>query len=258
MPHGHYDDEIWNEHRWEAYLNEIEEKSDQLRKFIASDSEEDHPRWLTLLKDNPDIFDAVDSFIEEELQIEDAYFFDEEPEDDEWDDEELDDPLWKEIDDELSFDELDDEDDFDEGEEWKELSNEFALSENGSIENLNIYIRARDLSVEILQWTESVHPKFHSDNFSDFVSNTLKIGAKLAGGYSFGFERDYIGGNIACTKKALYAANEGLRLLADHLKGTPVLTEQKYMQLHTQLFELRNDIGIYVQELREQFNRGIE
>lgn len=252
MADGKYDDEIWDEHQWEAYLDEIERKSKQLRKFIASDSDESHPRWMTILRENPNVNEAVDAWIEEELQIEDAYFPEE---DDEWDDEDFEDQLWEDIDDELSFD---DEDPFDEGEEWKELSEEFSTTDNGSIENLQVYVVAHAYSVHILQWAKGVHPKFHSSFFTDFVSKTLTICAKLAGAYSFGFERDYLGANIAGTKKALYAANEALRLLEDQLKETPILSKTKYFQLHGRLFELRNDIGIYVQELREQFNSGFE
>lgn len=260
MDDERYDDEIWDEHQWEAYLDEIEKKSNQLRRFIASDSEESYPRWLTLLRENPDILDAVDAFIEEELQIEDAYFpEDEEDDEEEWDDEAFDDFLWDlPEEDDLNLDGFDGDDDFDLGEDWKELSEDYAQSDYGSIENLLIYNRARDFSVRILRWAESVHPRYHTVAFSDFVSNTLKIGAKLAGGYSFGFERDYLGGNIACTKKALYAANEALRLLADDLKGSPLLSTSQYLQMHELLFELRNDIGIYVQQLREQFNLGLE
>ncbi len=255
MSNERYDDEIWDEHRWENYLNEIEQRSQQLRKFIASDRDGSYPRWLALLKENPDIFDAVDAYIEEELQIEDAYF----PDEDEWEDEELDDFFWEELEeDELFLDEFEDEEDFDEGEEWKELSADFARTENGSIENLSIYLRARDLSVQVLERAENIHPKARNEAFSDFVSNTLKIGAKLAGAYSFGFELDYMGANIACTKKALYAANEALFILEDHLKETSIISGSQYMRLHEELFELRNDIGIYVQELREQFNLGLE
>lgn len=256
MSTGKFDDNIWNEHQWEAHLDEIERKSEQLRKFIASDSPDSIPRWLTLLKENTDKLDAVDAFIEEELQIEDAYFPEEE-----WDDEfedEADEFLFDDLDDELFLDEFDDFEDFDEGEEWKELSNDFTLSNNGSIDNLEIYNRARELSVHILQWAENIHPKLRTDTCSDFVSHVLKIGAKLASGYSFGFEQDFLGANIACTKKTLFAANEALQLLENELKKASFITKPQYRFLHEQLFELRNDIGIYVQELREQFYFGFE
>ena len=47
-----FDGELWDEHRWEAHLNEVEKKSDQLRKFISSDPKGNIPRWLTLLKES--------------------------------------------------------------------------------------------------------------------------------------------------------------------------------------------------------------
>lgn len=259
MPKGGFDDGIWDEHQWEAHLNEIEKKSEQLRKFIAPDPSGNIPRWITLLQENKDELEAVDAFIEEELQIEEAYFPDEEDED--WDDE-YDDDL-----DEFFFDEPEDEDflfgddlfdDFDEGEEWKELSEDYAMSDYGSIETLEIYNDARELAAYILQWSEGIHPKYLSPQFNDFVANILKIGAKLAGGYSFGFEIDFLGGNIAYTKKGLECANRSLHLLQDYMKKTPFMEREHYLQLHEILFELRNNIGIYVQELREQFYRGFE
>lgn len=251
MSTGRFDDEIWDEHQWETHLDEIERKSEQLRKFIGSDTPDNHPRWMKLLEENTDKEEAVDAFIEEELQIEDAYF----PDEDEWEDD-VDDFLIDDFEDEIFFD--DEIDDFDEGEEWKELSQDFARSDNGSIENLMVYNQARELAIHILDWFEGIHPRLRDTTCSDFVSYVLKIGAKLAGGYSFGFEQDFLGANIACTKKALYFANDGLRLLEDELKKASYINKPKYLLLHGQLFELRNDIGIYVQELREQFYLGSE
>lgn len=256
MSHGGFNDEIWDEYKWEAHLNEIERKSEQLRRFIAPDPTGNTPRWVTLLQENSDELDAVDAFIEEELQIEEAYFPDEEDweddEEEEFDEFYLDD----EFDEELFFE--DDEDDFDYGEEWKELTGDFAMSDQGSIEKLEVYNTARRLAAYILQWAEGIHPKFRSEEYNDFVGSVLKIGAKLAAGYSFGFEQDFLGGNIASTKKALYSSNYALVLLQDHLKGSPVVEQEDYLTLHEQLFELRNSIGIYVQELREQFYMGFD
>lgn len=258
MPKGDFYDGIWDEHQWEAHLNEIEKKSEQLRKFIAPDPSGNVPRWITLLQENKDELEAVDAFIEEELQIEEAYFPDEDDED--WDDEfddDLDDFFYDELEeDDFLFDESFD--DFDEGEEWKELSEDFAMSDYGSIETLDIYNEARELAAFVLQWSEGIHPKYLSPQFNDFVANVLKISAKLAGGYSFGFEPDFLGGNIVYTKKALFCANNALVILQNSLKKTPFMNREYYAQLHESLFELRNDIGIYIQELREQFNRGYE
>lgn len=251
-----FDDELyWNEHQWEAHLNELENRSAHLRKFITSDPKGNLPRWMTLLQENSDEVEAVDAFIEEELLLDDAYF----PEDeDDWDDE---DDEWEDDDflfqdeDFLFFDE--DEEDFDSGEEWKSLSNDFLYSDYGSLENLEVYNTARKFAVDVLKWAELVSPNDHNKSYHDFVSNILKIVAKLAGGYSFGFEQDYLGGNIAYNKKALYCANNALSLLQMQ-RNAPYINPVAYKKLHIRLFELRNDIGIYVQQLRDRFNFGLE
>lgn len=252
-----FDDNVWDEHQWEAHLNEIERRNTQLRRFIAPDSSNQMPRWLSILQENGNEMDAVDAFIEEELQFDDPFFgdngedfydnLDDEEEDlfedeDEWEDEDF-------------F--IDDYSDFNEGEEWKELSDEFSLSGFSSIEMLDIYNQSRELAADVLLWTETINPTYLQEgSCSDFVDNVLKIGAKIAGGYSFGFDREFMGGNIAYTKKALYCANDALTILQQELKGTSVISSLKYRQLHEQLFEIRNDIGIYIQDLRDEFNKG--
>jgi len=254
---GGFNDEIWDEHKWEAHLDEIEKKSDQLRKFIAADPSGNIPRWVTLLQENSDELEAVDAFIEEELQLGEAYFSDDE---DDWEDDIEEDfsDLFSDEDYDEDFLFSDDEEDFDIGEEWKELSDDFTMSDYGTLESLEIYNDARQLAADILQWAEGIHPKYHTQKYHDFVNNVLNIGAKIAAGYSFGFEQDYLGGNIAYTKKALYRANEALHLLQDHIKSAPYVTREEYTSIHRRLFELRNDTGVYVQDLRERFHLGLE
>ena len=93
MNHGdHNHDSRWNEHQWEAHLNDIEEKSAQLRQFITSDPVGSDPRWLHLINESDTVSEAVDTFIEEEMLLDEAYFPDE-------DEDELDD-----LDDELDED----------------------------------------------------------------------------------------------------------------------------------------------------------
>ena len=152
---------------------------------------------------------------------------------------------------------LDEADEFESGEEWKALSDEFADSDYGSLDNLIIYTVAKDLAVDVLKWAESVPAKAHTKNFQEFVGDSLKIGAKLAGGYSFGFEPEYLGANIAYTKKALACANQCLSLMTS-LKSADYFTKAAYGDLNSRLFELRNDIGVYVQELRDRFRFGID
>lgn len=255
-----FDDEQWDEFKWETHLNEIEKKSEQLRKFISSDHKGNIPRWITLLKESKDEDDAFEAYIEEELLMDEAYF----PEEEDWDD---DDEDWDEDDflfgfsDEDDFmdyeDDFDDFDDLDAGDEWKSLSDEYAYSDYGDLESLAVYLDAKDLAVDILRFAEKIHPKKQSKDFQDFVDETLKIGAKIAGGHSFGFEQDFIGANIAYSKKALYCANHALELFSS-LRKKNIFTKRQYQEVHARLFELRNDIGIYVQELRDQFRLGLE
>lgn len=255
-----YDDELyWDEYQWEAHLDELEKRSEQLRKFITSDPKSNKPRWLTLLKENLDEDQAVDAFIEEELLLDEAYF----PEDeDDWEDDEdefEDDDFFFQDDTFPFFDEDDfeDDEDFEYGEEWKELSEDFTFSEYGSIENLDIYREARSFAVDVLKWAETIPSHLQTKQVNEFVINVLKVSAKLAGGYSFGFEQEVLGGNIAYTKKALYSANHALNYL-QKMKREPFIVPSLYSKFHGRLFEIRNDIGVYVQELRDRFIMGME
>ena len=254
--HDFDDGPIWNEFQWESHLNEIEKRSEQLRRFITSDPNGNTPRWLILLQESIDELDAVETFIEEELLLDDAYF----PEDeDDWEDEEdeWDDDDFFFLDEDFPFDQDDDEDDYESGESWKELSEEYSMDEFGSIENLSVYKESRNFAVDVLKWGESINPHYQSKPVHEFVSNTLIISAKLAGGYSFGFDLDVLGGNIAYTKKALYSANEAL-LNLQRLKNGKLLDSELYFEFHNRLFEIRNNIGVYVQELRDRFNTGMD
>lgn len=252
-----FEDEFWDEFKWEDHLNEVEKKSEQLRKFIASDPKGNVPRWITLLQESQNEDDAFEAYVEEELLMDEAYFPEDEDdwedEEDDWDDEDF---LFGLPDDE--FMDFDDEyDDFDEGDEWKSLSDDYMYSDYADLENLGIYLDAKDLAVDVLKFAEKIHPKHQSQSFQDFVDETLKIGAKIAGGHSFGFEQDYIGANIAYSKKALFCANHGLELMQG-LRKKNLFTKRQYQELHARLFELRNDVGIYIQELRDQFRLGLE
>ena len=254
MSFDEFDDEHWDEFKWERHLDEVEKKSDQLRKFISTDQKGTVPRWITLLKESLSEDDAFEAYIEEELLLDEAYFPEEDDdmaEDEDFDEEDF---LFGNSE-ELSefYDDFDDdEDDFDDGEEWKSLSDDFALSDYGSIDNLALFNQARDLAVDTLKWAETIPSSSQSTLFLEFVGDSLKIGAKLAGGYSFGFEPEYLGANIAYTKKALTFANQSLGML-QALKTESIFAKKQYTDFHSRLFELRNDIGIYLQELRDMF-----
>ncbi len=257
MSFDDFNDELWDEFKWEAHIDEMEEKTDQLLKFISGEPNNldgQIPRWLTILKESQNEDDAFETYLEEEFLRDDAYFPDEEDFYDDDDEDEFDDGDWifGDYDDELD----EDDDDFDDGEGWKQLSEEYAKSNYGSIYNLGLYVTAKDLAIDILKWTESVPTQHQNKEFIEFVGKCLSIGAKLAGGYGFGFDVEFIGANIAYTKKALGFANNALRLMVS-LKNGSYFTKESYLGLHARLFELRNDIGIYIQELRDMFYDNI-
>jgi hypothetical protein len=265
-----FSDEPWDEQKWESHLNEIEQKSEQLRSFLSKMLGDEDSRWVTLLKHYQSEQDAVDAYIEDELMFEEAYLPDDD--DDYWDldeDEDLDDfllGLADELDDDdleefdaddEEFDMLDDDDFLEEGEEWKLLSDEYAMSDYGSIENLGIYKDAHKLAVRVLALAGEKMGTGFQKVFDAFVSEVLQINAKITAGYALGFEPDVMGGNIAYTKKGLTAANTALKHL-QNMKAQKVFPNDTYYEIHANLFELRNDIGIYLQDLREMFNGGGE
>lgn len=281
--YSYHDDGNWNESQWERHISEVEKKSSVLRKFIESSKYENLPSWVGLMEEMESEFDVVDEFIDRELELEEAYYPDDD--DDEDDDDDFDEDLflktfrnfsgiegdaslassdtkadydYDDDDDDYDDDEDDDflfddeDDDFDHGEEWKMLSEEFADTENGSILNLPIYINARNLAALCVQEIEPTMVMNYPMQYIQFVDAVMHIASKIASGYSFGFEADMIGGNLVYTKKALEYANKGLVLLQKQKKQSYIVSEV-YLEFHRLLFELRNEIAIYVHDLRNRF-----
>jgi hypothetical protein len=72
-----------------------------------------------------------------------------------------------------------------------------------------------------------------------------------------GLELEMIGGNIACLKRALAAANAALELLRE-LKPAGYVDTALYLSFYEDTYEIRNQVGVYVQVLRRRFDLGIE
>ncbi len=257
-------DNIWDEYQWENHINEIEEKSDQLKEFINSTWGEGTPSWLRFLNEYSSELEAIDAYIEEELLFEEAYFPDDDDEDFESDEDDMDDDLFFGQDDSETFDDFDedddlfdedDDDDFLEGEEWKNDSEEYVMSDYGSIDNLRIYNEARNLGAHLLKYVDKKPGYIQNTAFVQFVTEVLQISCKLAAGYSFGFDKDVLGANITYTKKALLYSNRSLTLL-QAMRNKNTFRRDEYYRMHEWLFEIRNDIGVYIQDMREQFYSG--
>lgn len=263
------DDEIWDEFQWEAHLSDLEAQNDKIKGFIESTlNAKNEPRWMRMLDEFSSEIELMNAYIEEELLIEDSFF----PDDEEWEeeDDDLEDPMFdlldSDDDDLFDFDDdqpyLEDDDNDEgseawelEGEEWKTLSEEFALSDFGSIEKLAVYVTARDLGAELFRLFDHRKDVLAREKVQQFVSDVVQISTKIAGGYAFGYEADVLGANIAYNKRALSFANKAL-LELQSLKDLNLFAREDYYRVHAILFELRNDIGIYVQELRERFHQS--
>jgi len=261
-----FDDELWDEYQWENHINEIEQKSDRLKEIINATLGENGPGWTRFMKEFSSEQEALDAYIEEELLFEEAYYPDDDDfdtdDDEEWDDlffNSDEDPfLDEEEEDGDLFDEEDEEeDDFLEGEEWKAERDDYIMSDYGSIENFKIYSESREIGIGLLYKSRSQQEILKNRYYLEFVSGVLDISIKLAAGYGFGFEKDVLGANIAYAKKALNSGNRALAMLQHLKKKASIFTREEYLKLHERLFELRNDIGVYIQELRDQFRSSL-
>lgn len=269
--------------RWVKILKESESEHDALDAFIEEELMFDE----AYLPDDDDDWDADD------LDDEDFFFGEHTEEDsslytlddlltdrsrmDDDDDDDDDDADTKDEDSDeddefegLGFDSFDDGfdsddlDDFDDpdmedGEEWKLLSDDYTLSDYGSIDNLAVYNQAHNYGAHMLMRSAGVviDDAENRELFNLFVSDVLQISAKITAGYSLGFESDMLGGNIAYCKRGLQASNRALTTLQLLKKRKIEFGEVEYRQLHADLTSIRNDLGIYIQDLRELFrNEG--
>jgi hypothetical protein len=244
-----FGDEIWDEFRWEQHINDIERKSVQLRDFITSTWGEGSPNWLRLLTEYKSQTDVIDAYIEEELMYEEAYF----PEDDDWDDDEDDDPdndlFMSEEEDEflgnLRQDEVGDED-----------TDDFRIEDLEFLDDIRSYALSREFGIRVLELVGSQMEHKNDTILIQFVQTSLQISAKLAAGFSFGFDLEVIGGNIAYCKKALANSNKALELLSV-LKDRPWMKAADYYEMHEALSRVRNEVGMYIQDLRESFRNSL-
>lgn len=230
------DDEIWDEHRWESFLKENDRRVDRymhdLQQFMR-----DHPQ--------PSRTDE-DAFLTWKAQLR-AHM-----ESRGWSDPDL--PLGEpdataqaSEDAILSFDEL-------------LNAAKFPSSENDDEEDVNslpVYHTAVSLAGYVLEWANKLPGDVKDSTLVQYCSQIMQIGANLAKGHGIGYEQDMIGGNIACVKRALAAANVALGLLHDMRTG-PYMEPSTYVRLYEETFEVRNDVGLYVQALRERFELGID
>ncbi len=125
------------------------------------------------------------------------------------------------------------------------------------IHNVPIYRRAHHHAARILSWSNSLPARVKDSTLVQFCSHVTQIPANIAKGHGIGLELDMIGGNIACAKRALISANAALHLLPE-LRAAGCVETAHYLSLYEETYEIRNQVGVYVQELRTRFDLGIE
>ena len=250
-----HDDERWDEEQWEQYLRENDRRVDRCMELM-DDFLRRHPR--------PDDQDA-EALARWKAQLR-AYV-----EDRGWTPDDLALPFLllgdEDVGDDLSLGELplsdevledsgfvEDDFFFDEAEEDVEAAFEERF---GSFRQLPVYRQAMALAEAVIKWSHALPADVKDGALVQFCSLVMQVPAKVAKGHGLGFERDMIGGNIACVKRSLGTANEALELLG-RMKARPYLNDAAYRQLYEELYEVRNALGLYVQELRARFDLGID
>ena len=126
-----------------------------------------------------------------------------------------------------------------------------------SLERLPVYRASHRLASRVLTWSNSLPGHVKDSTFVQFCSHITQIPANLTKGHGIGYEIDMLGGNIACSKRALASANAALDLLRE-LKSVPYLDGRLYRSLYEEAFHVRNDLGVFVQDLRERFDLGVD
>lgn len=230
------DGEIWDEDRWEAFLKEHDRRIDRYMALLF--------RFMT---DNPPIGEegsAARRGWEDELR---QYLISNGISPDDalprmlsglWTDSEEDDVLFFEA--EQSYLEAEERDD-----------------ELHDVRNLPVYRAAHQLSGRVLRWSNSLPGRVKDSTLVQFCAHITQIPANIAKGHSIGMELEMIGGNIACAKRALLSANAALELLRE-IRPSGYVDAAFYQSLYEETYELRNQTGIYVQELRRRFDLGVE
>jgi hypothetical protein len=245
-------DDRWDEEQWEAFFRENDKRVDRymalLHDFLARHPRPpaDDARALARWKDHLRRFVERKGWTRDDIALPFLWLSDEEDDEaaaffafgDALDDEEDDG-----FDDDLLFD--DDpffEDDLDPLDDFRHLP---------------IYQHAFEVTTEVLDWADTVPGDIKDGAFVQFCALVTRIPANIAKGHGLGYEREMLGGNIACAKRALHAANDALDALRQ-LKREPYLDLPTYQRLAETVYELRNALGLYVQDLRHRFDLGID
>jgi hypothetical protein len=231
-------DEIWDEHEWEAHLRENDQRTDLYMKDF-NDFVTDNP--MPASEDKKVLRDwdrRLDEFMAArgwEFHGEDIF----------GDDEEEDDvnELFM-LDDSFLDEEHDEEEDG-------------ALLGRDDFRDLPVYQRTYDTAIGVLQWANALPSEVKDSSLVHLCNNLLQMPTNVAKGHAYGFQRQMLGGYIACVKRALGAANNALNHIRE-LRDAPFMGGKQYREMYERIYECRNDLAVYVTDLRRRFELGID
>lgn len=211
--------EIWDEHRWEAFFKESDKRTDQYSALL--DKYMDHPDRDSIIAEKMGWLHLLDDIEDEKEQWMDDIFSDE----------------------------------FENGEEWKRGTG-YEPTNFDSLESLPVYQKTFNFTIDAMDLIDEHLSNVDDEAVSEFARNVTIPAAKIAGGFGFGFEIDCIGGNIANCKRGLKSANKVLSAL--HQIGEKELLDKEiFITFYGRAKEVRDEMAIYIVELRERFRRGI-
>ncbi len=210
--------EIWDEFQWEEFMREADKRTEKYSQLFE--------KYL----DHPD----RDNIIAKEMGWD--HLLDESEDDDKWE-------------------EFLDVDIVEEGEEWKQLT-DYEPTKIDRFENLPPYQLAYQFTLDSIDLIESRFENENDDSINSFASSVIIPPAKIAGGFGFGFELESLGGNIANCKRGLNAANQMLTALQE-MRDKKILDKETFSDFYSRGKEVRDELGIYIVELRERFKKGI-
>lgn len=215
---GKDEPEIWDEHRWEEFFRESDRRTEKYSQLL--DKYMDHPDRDRIIAEEMGWTDLLD-------------------EDDDVDEEWMDDMIA---------------DEFEEGEEWKQLTG-YESTEFESVENLPIYKKTFDFTIDAMKMVDEHLSDVEHESVHTFCRSVTVPSAKIAGGFGMGFEMEGLGGNIANCKRGLTAANKMLDSLYE-IGDKELLDRDLYLEFHGRAKEVRDELAVYIVELRERFRRG--
>ena len=210
--------EIWDEHRWEEFMQESDRRSDQYLHLYKK--YEDHPDREKLIAIEMGWFHRLDNFESENDFLEDFII-----------------------------------DEMDEGEEWKR-STGYEQANLDDFENLPVYKNAFEYTIDAMDLIDKELNDADDKSVDAFARSVIIPPAKIAGGFGLGFEMESIGGNIANCKRGLTAANRMLNALQE-MKDKKIIDKKTFTDFYNRGKEVRDQLAIYIVELRERFRGGI-